>query len=88
MSETNADSMPTRKEKSLRLSVTLREQFYEFVNNTSVARMNRVLRDLVPAYLKADPREAAQFFKSDDYKELQMLFYLFEIIEEEYTGEE
>lgn len=72
----------------MRLSKTLREEFYEFVVNTSVSRMNRLLRDFLLAYLKDDPDGAEEFFKSETYFDLTMIFHLLDTIEEEYTEEE
>ena len=88
MSETTPTPIPKRKARAVWLSVRLREQFYEFVANISIARLNRLSRDLVLAYLKDDPDMAGYFFETKDYRDLQKMFYLFEIIEQEYTGEE
>jgi hypothetical protein len=88
MSETTSTLIPKRKERGMRLSKTLREEFYEFVVNTSVSRMNRLLRDFLLAYLKDDPDGAEEFFKSETYFDLTMIFHLLDTIEEEYTEEE
>jgi hypothetical protein len=87
-SKTPLETILERKPRAERLSERLREQFYEFVTSTSTSRLNRLTRDLLLAYFKDDPDSAARFFESKDYWDLQQLFYLFEIIEEEYTGEE
>jgi hypothetical protein len=87
-SETPLEAILERKERGLRLSARLREQFYEFVTSTSTSRLNRLSRDMLLAYFKDDPDSAARFFESKDYWDLQQLFYLFEIIDDEYTGEE
>jgi hypothetical protein len=88
MSESTPTPIPKRKPRDVRLSTRLREHFYEFVANTSLARLNRLSRDMLLAYLKDDTHIATYFFESKDYRDLQMLFYLFEIIEEEYKGDE
>jgi hypothetical protein len=88
MSETTPNAIPKRKERGMRLSKRLREEFYEFVVSTSVSRMNKMLRDFVLAYLKDDPDGAEEFFKSETYFDLSMLFYLLDIIEEEYKEED
>jgi hypothetical protein len=88
MSETKPLDITKIKPREVRLSKTLRAEFYEFVANTSVARMIRILRDFLIAYLRADPDNASFFFESKDFEDLQMLFYLFEIIEEEFMPED
>jgi hypothetical protein len=45
-------------------------------------------RDLLLAYLEDDPDMGTYFFETKDYRDLRQLFYLFEIIEEEYKEEE
>ena len=83
MSETTPVKFPPKK--GARLNKQLRMDFEDFIESVNIQRLNKILRDFIIAYIRLDPEIADDFFKSGEFEDILMIFYLFDLIEKNWV---
>ena len=79
MSEATPVKLPPKR--GTRLNKELRIDFEDFIESINIQRLNKLLRDFIIAYIRLDPEIAGDFFKSDEFQDVLMIFYLLDMIE-------
>ena len=82
MSETTPVKLPPKR--GTRLSKELRMDFEDFIEAVNIHGLNKILRDLIIAYIRLDPEIAEEFFKSEEFEDILMIFYLLDNIEKKW----
>jgi hypothetical protein len=79
MSETTPVKLPPKR--GTRLNKELRMDFEDFIETVNIQGLNKILRDFIIAYIRLDPDIAEDFFKSDEFNDISMIFHLLDMIE-------
>ena len=58
--------------------------FEDFIEAVNIHGLNKILRDLIIAYIRLDPEIAEEFFKSEEFEDILMIFYLLDNIEKKW----
>jgi hypothetical protein len=83
MSETTPANLQPKR--GTRLSKELRSDFEDFIETINIPELNKILRDLIIAYIRLDPELAEGFFKGDGFKDISMIFHLLDMIEKNWV---
>jgi hypothetical protein len=59
--------------------------FEDFIETVNIYGLNKILRDLIIAYIRLDPDIAEEFFDSKEYRDLTMILYLLDNIEKNWV---
>ena len=83
MAETAPVKLPPKR--GTRLSKELRMDFEDFIEAVDIQGLNKILRDLIIAYVRLDPEIAEDFFKSDEFDDILLIFSLLDMIEKNWV---